>query len=182
MACDLTAGRNVPCKDVVGGLVAAWFVDHGDLQGLVLTNDEITDAEGSFQAYQYNLHGANSMESAITSSRENGTTFFETTVTLTLPKLSKEDNVQLKLLAFGRPHLVLEDRNGNFLLVGKEHGCEVTGGTMVSGSGFSDLSGYTLTLTSSEALPPNFISGGTSANPFVGLTSCSATIVVGSNS
>ena len=31
MACDLTRGRKVPCKDVIGGLVRAWFVDFGDL-------------------------------------------------------------------------------------------------------------------------------------------------------
>ena len=31
MACDLTAGRKVPCKDVIGGIVRAWFVDFGDL-------------------------------------------------------------------------------------------------------------------------------------------------------
>ena len=90
------------------------------------------------------------MESAITSSRENGTTFFETTVTLTLPKLSKEDNAELKLLAYGRPHICLEDRNGNFFLVGKEHGCEVTGGSIASGTAFGDISGYSLTLTSQE--------------------------------
>ena len=182
MACDLTRGRKVPCKDVVGGLVRAWFVDHGDFGAITLTSDEVTDIEGAFTAYQYDLHGTNSMESAITSSRENGTTFFETTVTLTLPKLSKEDNAELKLLAYGRPHICLEDRNGNFFLVGKEHGCEVTGGSIASGTAFGDISGYSLTLTSSEVLPPNFISGGTSANPFAGLSSPTATIVLGSNS
>ena len=31
MACDLTQGRKVPCKDVIGGIVRAWFVDFGNL-------------------------------------------------------------------------------------------------------------------------------------------------------
>ena len=30
MACDLTAGRKVPCKDVIGGIVRAWFIDFGE--------------------------------------------------------------------------------------------------------------------------------------------------------
>jgi len=182
MACDLTRGRKVPCKDVVGGLVRAWFVDHGDLGTITLTADAVTDATGTFTAFQYDLKGTNSMESAITSSREAGTTFFETTVTLTLPKLSKEDNAELKLLAYGRPHIVLEDRNGNFLLVGKDHGCEVTGGSIASGTAFGDMSGYSLTLASSETLPPNFIDSATTANPFAGCSSATATITVGTNS
>ena len=73
-------------------LVRAWFVDFGDLGTVTKTADEITDLSGTFTCYQYDLKGTNSFETAITSSRENGTTFFEETLTLTLPKLSKEDN------------------------------------------------------------------------------------------
>jgi hypothetical protein len=32
MACDLTTGRAVPCKDVVGGILRAiYFADFGDI-------------------------------------------------------------------------------------------------------------------------------------------------------
>ena len=37
-------------------------------------------------AFKYELKGNSSFEQAITSSRENGTTFFEQTLTLTLKK------------------------------------------------------------------------------------------------
>jgi hypothetical protein len=53
MACDLTKGRAVPCKDVVGGIYAVYFVDFGDLGTVTLTNDEITNISGTFTAYQY---------------------------------------------------------------------------------------------------------------------------------
>ena len=39
MACDLTKGRKVPCKDVVGGLVRAWFCDFGTLGTVTETSD-----------------------------------------------------------------------------------------------------------------------------------------------
>ena len=107
MACDLTTGRKVPCKDVVGGLVRAWFVDFGLLGTVTESADQITDINGTFTAYQYDLHGANSFEQTINSSRENGTTFFEQSITLQFPKLSKEDNAELKLMAFGRPHICI---------------------------------------------------------------------------
>ena len=99
MACDLTRGRKEPCKDVVGGIKAVYFTDFGDLGTITLTDDEITDMSGTFTAYKYEVKGNSSFEQNITSSRENGTTFFEQTLNLTLHKLSKEDNKELKLIA-----------------------------------------------------------------------------------
>ena len=182
MACNLSAGRAVPCKDVVGGIQKVFFVDFGGLGDVTYTADEITDASGTFSAYEYDLKGGSSLEQTITSSRETGTTFFEQVLTLNLTKLSKEDNVQIKLLAYGRPQVAVVDNNGNAFMMGVEFGAEVTGGTVATGTAMGDLSGYTLTLTAQEKLPANFISGATLANPFIGLTSATETIVVGTNS
>ena len=55
MACDLSAGRNVPCKDVVGGIDAVYFVDFGNLGAITLTSDEVTDMAGTFSAYKYDV-------------------------------------------------------------------------------------------------------------------------------
>ena len=183
MACDLTAGRNVNCKDVVGGINAVYFVDFGDLGTVTLTSDEVTDVSGTFSAYKYLVKGANSLEQAVTSSQENGTTFFEQTLTLNLQKLTKEDMVQLKLMAYGRPHCVIEDNNGNFLLAGKEHGLSVSGGSISTGAAFGDMSGISsLTLTGSEKLPANFISGATQADPLGASIAGTCTVIAGTNS
>ena len=182
MACDLTRGRKIPCKDQISGLVRAWLVDFGSLGTVTESADQITDMTGTFTAFQYDLHGANSFEQTINSSRENGTTFFEQSITLQFTKLSKEDNAELKLMAFGRPHICIEDRNGNFMQFGLVHGCEVTGGTIVSGTAFGDLSGYTLTFTAQEAKPANFIQNATSADPYAGMSSATVTVTVGTNS
>ena len=182
MACNLSAGRAVNCKDVVGGIQKVFFVDFGGLGDVTYTADEITDASGTFSAYEYDLKGGSSLEQTITSSRETGTTFFEQVLTLNLTKLSKEDNVQIKLLAYGRPQVAVVDNNGNAFMMGVEFGAEVTGGTVATGTAMGDLSGYTLTLTAQEKLPANFIAGATLANPFIGLTSATETIVVGTNS
>ena len=182
MACDLSAGRNVPCKDVVGGIDAVYFVDFGNLGAITLTSDEVTDMAGTFSAYKYDVKGANSLEQAVTSSQDNGTTFFEQTLTLNLPKLTKEDMVQFKLMAYGRPHCVIVDNNGNALLAGKEHGLTVSAGSITTSDSFGGMSGTTLTLSGSEKLPANFIAGATVANPFVALSSATETIVLGTNS
>ena len=182
MSCNLSAGRAVNCKDVVGGIQKVFFVDFGGLGDVTYTADEITDASGTFSAYEYDLKGGSSLEQTITSSRETGTTFFEQVLTLNLTKLSKEDNVQIKLLAYGRPQVAVVDNNGNAFMMGVEFGAEVTGGTVATGTAMGDLSGYTLTLSAQEKLPANFIAGATLANPFIGLTSATETIVVGTNS
>lgn len=182
MACDLTKGRKEPCKDVVGGLKAVYFTDFGDYGTVTQTDDEITDMSGTFTAYKYELKGNSSFEQAITSSRENGTTFFEQTLNLTLKKLSKEDNKELKLLTFSRPHVAIEDYNGNVFVMGLEHGAEVTGGSISTGAAMGDLSGYTLTLSASELKPANFVDSPTAADPFDGMASATVTVTEGTNS
>ena len=182
MACDLTRGRKEPCKDVVGGIRAVYFTDFGDLGTITLTDDEITDMSGTFTAYKYEVKGNSSFEQNITSSRENGTTFFEQTLNLTLHKLSKEDNKELKLIAYGRPHVAVEDYNGNVFLMGRQHGADVSGGTIVTGAAMGDLSGYTLTLSAMEVQPANFVASPTAADPYAGMSSATVTITEGTNS
>jgi hypothetical protein len=185
MACDLSLGRAVPCKDVVGGIKAVYFVNYGAFGDSAIalgTDDEVTNITGTFSAFKYELKGASALEQAVTSSRENGTTFFEQTLTLQFTKMTKEDNKQIKLMAYGRPRVFVEDYNGNAFLVGKQHGSEVTGGTIVTGTAMGDLNGYTLTLSAQEVLPANFVDGAVAGDPFDGLAAANATIVTGANS
>ena len=168
MACDLSLGRKEPCKDVVGGIKNLYFVNYGDLGTVSITDDatgefisNITgytgDVAGNLTCYKYEVKGNSSLEQTVNSSRENGTTFYEQTLNLTLHKLTKEDNKELKLMAYGRPHVVVEDYNKNLMIMGLENGADVSGGTIVTGAAMGDLSGYTLTLTGMETMPANFI-------------------------
>jgi len=81
------------------------------------------------------------------------------------------------LLAYGRPHIIVEDYNGNAYLVGREHGADVTGGTIASGAAMGDMSGYTLTFNAMERTPANFIDGAIAGDPFDGMSSATVTIV-----
>ena len=165
MACALSLGRIEPCKDVVGGIQAVYFLNYQDLTVTYdATNTDAIDTLGSgLTAYKYELKGTSSFEQTITSSRDNGTTFFDQTLNLTLHKLSKQSHKEIKLMAYGRPIVIVEDRNGNFFVAGLEHGCEVTGGTIVTGAAMGDMSGYTLVLNGQEQVPANFLDGTLSA-------------------
>src|SRR6056300_662804 len=133
MACNLSLGRKEPCKDSVGGIRAVYFADFGDL-GVVaydLTDVDVIQTFASApEFFQYEVKGSSSFTQNILSSRETGTTAFEQVLELSLHKLTKEDHKELKVLSFGRPHVLVEDYNGNVFCAGLEHGMEVTGGTI----------------------------------------------------
>lgn len=170
MACDLSLGRLEPCKDSVGGLKAIYFVNFGDLGAITYdaTNTDVIDAiAGTPSAYKYEIKGASSFTQNIQSDRLTGTTAFEQVLEVTLKKLTVADHKELKLLSYGRPHVIVEDYNGNFFLSGLEHGMEVTGGTIVTGAAMNELSGYTLTLSGMERVPANFLGDTPTAVGFV---------------
>ena len=157
-------------------------MDYGDITiGYDSVDTDVVDDLGTVTAYKYEIKGNSSFEQTITSSRENGTTFFDQTLNLTLKKLTVQDHKELKLMSYGRPHVVVHDYNGNAFLMGAEHGSEVTGGTIVTGAAMGDLSGYTLTLNAQEQVPANFLEGATESNPFAGLTG-TVTVTEGTNS
>jgi hypothetical protein len=183
MACNVTRGRAINCKDVQGGISAIYITDFGGLGTITESSDQISDMSGSFTAFKYDVNGAgNSFTTTATSSKDTGTAFFSTTLSLSLPKLSKEDNAELKLLAYGRPHIVAADRNGNAFLIGKINGCSLTTATMVSGDARGDMSGYTMEFVADEISAPDFINGATTGNPFAGMSSATVTVTAGTNS
>lgn len=161
MSCDITSGRTLPCRDSVGGLKNVYFINYDAAATITPTADDEVAFDGIWDLnnFKYELKGNSSLTTNIQASRENGTVAFEQVLELTLPKLSSADNKQIKLLAFGRPRIVVEDYNGTFFLVGLEHGADVTGGTIVTGAAMGDLSGYTLSFSGMEKLPPNVCTG-----------------------
>lgn len=139
-----------------------YFADFGTLgaigyDGTAGETDVIETFAGTPDWFEFKLKGNSSFEQAVTSSRENGTTFYEQTLNLTFKKMSKQTHNELKLLAYARPHVIVEDNNGNKFLMGLEYGAEVSGGSIATGAAMGDLSGYTLTFTGQEKIPANFV-------------------------
>ena len=164
MACNfISAGRELACKDSVGGIKAVIFVPN-DSSNKIVSNavDATTGAIDNLAAvvagsFKYELRGTSSLEETITASADNGTVFYEQALNLTLPKLSAVDNKAVKLLATSNPQVIVEDYNGSLFLVGRQHGADVSGGTIVTGGAMGDMSGYTLTFSGMETAPAEFI-------------------------
>lgn len=160
MACDISNGRLEACKDTVSGLDAIYFINYGINYPTDVTIDVdgvITAVAGVTDLYKWELKGANSFEQTIQTSRDNGTTFFEQTVVAQFKSLQIDTHKTVKLLAYGRPHIVVRARSGNFFLAGLERGCDVTAGTISNGTAMGDFSGYNLTFTGMENTPAPFL-------------------------
>jgi hypothetical protein len=160
MACALTSGRSVPCKSAFGGIKEVLFADFGSIASITIaasTGEATIVAEGTPDWFSYPVKGSSSLETTVTSSRENGTTFYTQTLNLTLPFLDAKTNAELYQLAITRPNMIVVDYYGNSFLCGLENGMEVTGGTIVTGAAAGDLSGFTLTMEGMEANAPWFL-------------------------
>lgn len=150
MPCNISAGRLEGCKDSVGGLTAVYFVNFGEMGNLTITDETITGiAATTPDAFKYDLRGTSTFEQSLTSSRENGTTFAEQTLTVSLKKQDSTTHKEVKLLAYGRPHVIIEDNNGNFFVMGEEYGAEMTASAS-SGAAMGDKSGYELSFVAME--------------------------------
>lgn len=157
MPCLMSTGRKLACKDAVGGIQKVFFGDYGTLGTATITAGIVTAFSGTtYTLFQYDVKSASGLEQTITSSNDNGTTFFEQTLTLVLTKLDAATQVELAKVIATRPHVFIQDNNGNYLAVGMTRGCDVNG-TISTGIALGDLNGYSLTITSQEPLMAQFI-------------------------
>ena len=180
MPCNLTAGRNEVCKESVGGLKGVYFINYNPTGSFTKNaSGQVTAFPANTNAYYYELKGTSAYTETVNSSRENGTTFFSQELVLNLKKLTNEMTTQLKLMAYGRPQIVVWTMNGDALLVGEQEGADLTAGSIQTGAGLGDLYGYSVTMTGLEQLPASFISGSTTGSAFANVAS--PTIVSGSN-
>lgn len=169
MACNLTQGRQEVCKESIGGLAGVYFINYTTGSFTKNGSGQVTALPTGTTVYYYELKGNSTYTETVNSSRDNGTTFFSQELVLNLKKLTNEMTTQLKLMAYGRPQIVVWTMNGDALLVGEREGADVTAGTIQTGGALGDLYGYSVTFTGQEQLPAAFISGSTTTSPFAGL-------------
>ena len=153
MACELTSGFLLDCKDSIGGIKAIYLQQHDDfLTGVAFNGDEEVDTLPTASIYKYTCpkHTGNFTEE-VASSVENGTIFYTQTVAATFFKLSAPRRKQLELVAKNRLVVFVQDNNDNIWMVGKADGAEVTAMTTATGTAKGDLNGYTITFTAEEA-------------------------------
>lgn len=166
MACEISSGRIVDCKDSVGGIKAvyisagyidmpsvAYVADPETAGWLAETNDTVTEIQTQ-TFYEFEVRPETSSLTVNYQSDPNaGTTFFEQVLSVTFQKLDATDIADLRKLCQGRPNIWVLDNNDNAWLIGAEHGCNVSGGSLTTGTAFGDMSGFTIDFTGKESNP-----------------------------
>ncbi len=141
------------CKDSAGGITEVYFIEKGNVSGIVAASGVVTGltkAAGK-RFWKYELpKETGSFTHNPTVSSENGTLFFEQNLTIVVNKLSAAINTELKLLAQNILVAVVKDNNNKFWMLGKERGLDMSGSTSGSGTAFGDRSGYSLVFIGKE--------------------------------
>jgi len=159
MACDISYGRNEACKSNVGGLRNMFIANYQSdfIENATIVAEEITALTAAVDTFKFELRGDNNtFEETNENSRDNGTSFWTQTANVSLKKQDNLSQVQLKLLSYGRPHVILEDYNGNFRVLGAQNGCEISVGSATGGA-MGDMNGYTLAIEGKEVGMAYFI-------------------------
>ena len=158
MACNLTQGFNLDCKDAVGGIKSIHLIDWAST-GFTVSGGEVTATTVvSGDVYTYELpKGVGSMTTTTNVSQENGTVFNQSDIVARLRKLSTTKRNELKLLAQNRVFCIVKDNNDNYWLAGNEYGCDITAMTSESGTAMGDVQGYNFTLSAIEAESPYLV-------------------------
>lgn len=178
--CEITTGRLEVCKDAVGGIDAIYFLNYGDYSfpadvAYVASTDTIDTIANVTSLFKYQLKGTNTFDQVLTTSRENGTSFVEQTLSVVLKKQDAATHKTVKLLSYGRPNVVIKTRNNQFFLAGLEHGLELTTANVSNGTAMGDLVGYTLTFVGNEKLLANLLDA-TGETGATGLTGTSTSV------
>ena len=141
---------------------------------------------GTVTVFKYDLvPNLSSMTVTINSDNANGTTFFTQALSVTLQKIDHDMTNELRLMAYSRSQIFVQDTNDNVFLLGIDNGCHVSGGTVVTGTAKGDMTGYTIEWSAEEKNAliqlPASAGAATAKYPFDGLADeANLTITAGS--
>lgn len=155
MACLLTQGFTLDCKDAVGGIKSIHLISWTASKFTAASGEITATTVASGSVFTYELPKATGSLTATTNvSVENGTSFTQTDVAFKLRRLSTTKRNEMKLLAQGRCYCIVKNNNDEYWLVGNEYGCDVTAMVANTGTAMGDANGYEVTLSAIEAEAP----------------------------
>jgi hypothetical protein len=153
MACALTQGYTLDCRDSLGGITEVYFMAFQDVSSTTEASGVITALTkvAGKRFYKYELtKGTSVMTENVNSNVQNGTLYFTPELTIILNKLQANTRNEILLLAKNLLVAVAKDNNGKYWYLGKTRGIDLTAGSATSGTAEADRSGYTLTFAGAE--------------------------------
>lgn len=175
--CVFTGGLQLGCRNGIGGIRTVYLTNFSNidtLTGITLgdsyvilsgdgqtrdasidINDIVTNVTnssgGTVTFYEFQIRReTGEFKETITSSIQNGTLFYEPNLTIFLEKYQTYIRNRMLLIAQTQVTAIVEDKLGNFWLLGKTAGLDLLSGEASMGKASADANGYTLTFTGQE--------------------------------
>jgi adenine deaminase len=160
MACNITSGWSIDCKDSQGGIVKI-FVANGPVEAFAETAGVLTSVTvaGSpltpADFFEFEVpKQTSSLTETVNASTENGTVFYQQDLILVFNKMEAAKRNQILLMAQNEDMFVVaKDGNNKYWSVGLTRGASLTAGSLASGTAYGDRNGGELTLTGLEPQP-----------------------------
>ena len=164
MACVLTQDLALDCLQSMGGIETLYAVELAAKAAIT------TDASGKITAFtlnstkeffEYDLRKEDALwETTDTPNEQNGSLFFEQSVTFSVFEMTTTKRAELLLLKRAKSLIMVKDNNGRYWLLGEIHGMDYSAGTTGTGQASGDKNGYTITLMGKEANPAKEVDSG----------------------
>jgi len=153
MACALTTGFSLDCRNSQGGIKEVYIMEVGNVSSYTESSGVITaiTKASTKRFWKYSLiRETSTADETITGSEQNGTIFYAQKVDVIINTKSVTARNEILLLAQNHVVIVVVDNSGNAWLYGRVQGLMLNAGSAAMGTAWGDRNGYTLNFTGNE--------------------------------
>lgn len=162
--CGITTGYTFPCRTNQGGVKAVYVGQFNDTSmtmtlGTGASASQISAFAGStvsFYTVTQRQEQA-SLQSTFVPSSENGTTYWDQTVSITIEQVDAALTNWINVLGQGLWRIIVLDNNGVYWLVGARNGAYMTAGQGGPNKAYGDGNKNILTFVAKEAYQPYLV-------------------------
>ena len=169
MACDITSGFSLACRDNSGGIKNIYILS-GSVDAVGEASEGLINSisgSGVFYKFELTKNTGDFLETP-TVSLENGTVFYDQAINVAFHKLQSSIRNQVKVLAQNPDLKIIVETNngvetpftGRYFYVGNRRGATLSGGAGATGTAFGDANQYALSFQGIEPEPAEEIETG----------------------
>lgn len=154
--CQTLTGILRDCESNIGGIKRAWIACYDNVSSPTVADEMIT-AIGTptteWHEFEFKKQ-TGSVTTTITKDDTTGSLYYESVIVLQFARQETSKRIEINSLAISDLAIIIQDNNNRYWYLGYDWGVTLTDGTAETGTAFTDLNGYNITLTDvSRELP-----------------------------
>lgn len=157
--CILSTGLPIYCKDGIGGVSKIYLSTYSGSTTWTVDADNTITGVTSYNPWkevEVRIESAD-IASTGTHTSENGTTMYESLLNVTLHNYNTTVRDFLYTLSLQDLFAIVQTAKGDYLLIGKYKGAELSASEVTTGRALTDRFGASFTLRAKERYAPQFV-------------------------